>query len=89
MNLKLRNYEEALVVLETEHINSQSRAWPHTYVHWKILLLAFEFRNWHEVSGQIPRLFLAAPGSLLGRAPRGNVGTTKMGIFEERRAQDE
>lgn len=78
----LGGYENALLLLEEAHIISQPYAWPHVYVHWKMLLLAFEYKVWKELWGQIPRLFLAVPGSLLGKAPAGNVGSTKMGIFE-------
>ncbi len=80
----LKGYENALMLLEEAHLISQPYVWTHIYVHWKMLLLAIEFRNWKEVRGQIPRLFLAGPGSLFGKAPKGNVGSTKMGIFEER-----
>lgn len=81
---KIEDYEVALSILEEAHLISQPHAIPHTQVHWEMFCLALRFRNWKEVLGQIPRLFLAAPGSLLGKAPRGNLGSTKMGIFEER-----
>lgn len=84
INYLMNEYEKELILLEEEHLIAQPSALPHVYVHWKMLLLALKFRNWSEFMGQIPRLFLAAPGSLLGMAPRGNVGSTKMGIFEER-----
>jgi len=75
-------YEKALSVLEEAHLIAQPKAWPHFYVHWQMFLLAYKYRNWNEFLGQIPRLFFAVPGSLFGRAPQGNVGSTKMGIFE-------
>lgn len=78
------NYEKALLLLEEAHLLSQPYAIKHTYVHWKMLTLAFRHRIWKEFFGQIPRLLLAAPGSLSGKAPKGNVGTTKMGIFEKK-----
>lgn len=78
-------YESELTKLEQEHLEFQSQAWKHTYVHWRMFRLAFRFRVWKEVLGQIPRLILAAPGSLTGKAPKGNLGSTKMGIFEERK----
>ncbi len=78
------NYEMALSLLEEAHLLAQPHSWPHFYVHWKMLSLAFAFRNWNEFLGQLQRLALAIPGSLTGKAPRGNVGSTKMGIFEER-----
>lgn len=81
---KSKGYDSALTLLEEAHLLAQPFAGPHFYVHWKMFLLAFEFRKWNEFMGQIPRLFLAIPGSLLGKAPKGNVGSTKMGIFEIR-----
>ncbi len=78
------DYEGSLSLLEEAHLLAQPHSLPHFYVHWKMLCLSFTFRNWNEFLGQLPRLALAIPGSLLGKAPKGNVGSTKMGIFEER-----
>ncbi len=78
------NYEERLLLLEDAHISSQPYAWLHFLIHWQMFKLALEYRQWREVLGQIPRLILAMPGSWLGKAPEGNVGSTKMGIFEKR-----
>ncbi len=85
MDLQPNNYEDQLTLLEKAHLNSQPFAVPHFLVHWKMFKLAFRYKQWREVFGQIPRLLLALPGSWLGRAPKGNVGSTKMGIFEEKR----
>jgi hypothetical protein len=79
------NYSEALDSLEKAHLVAQPYAWPHLIVHWKMLMLACKYKNWHEFLGQIPRLILAIPGSLSGKAPKGNVGSTRMGIFEEKK----
>lgn len=84
MKLETHSYQEALKALEEAHLLAQPYCLPHFYVHLKMLVLAFTFRQWGEFFGQIPRLLLAIPGSLTGKAPRGNVGSTKMGIFEER-----
>lgn len=81
---KLKGYEDSMSLLEEAHLLSQPQAWPHFYVHWKMFALAYKFKNWTEFFGQVPRLLLAVPGSLTGRSPRGNIGSTKMGIFEER-----
>ena len=67
--------------LERAHILSQPFAWPHVRVHAAMLLFALRHGDWHEVAGQMPRLVLAAPASLLGRAPRGNTGGTNVGIL--------
>lgn len=81
---EVEGYGQALTLLEEAHLLAQPYAGPHVYVHWKMLLLAMKFKVWKEFMGQIPRIFLAAPGSLLGKSPKGNVGSTKMGIFEKR-----
>lgn len=70
--------------VSSTHLISQPYAVLHLYVHWEMFKLALKWRQWDEVIGQIPRLILAMPGSWLGRAPKGNVGSTKMGIFEEK-----
>lgn len=55
----------------------------HLLVHLEMFWLAVKYRQWGEVLGQIPRIILAVPGSLLKLAPAGNVGSTRMGIFEK------
>jgi hypothetical protein len=77
------SYELDLKKLEQAHLVSQRYAWLHLYVHWHMFRLALYNQDWVEFVGQIPRLLLAVPGSWTGKAPRGNVGTTRMGIFEE------
>jgi len=77
-------YTGALDALERAHLLSQPFPGPHVYVHWLMFRLAFRHGVYKEVLGQIPRLILAMPGSWLGKAPKGNVGSTKMGIFEEK-----
>ena len=64
-----QGYEVSLRLLEEAHVLTQPFAGPHFHVHWKMFHLAFEFGNWKELIGQIPRLLLAIPGSLLSRAP--------------------
>lgn len=76
-------YHEKLSILEEAHLLSQPYAVPHLKVHWEMFKLAYVHRVWPEFIGQIPRLILAMPGSWLGKAPKGNVGSTRMGIFEE------
>jgi hypothetical protein len=73
--------DAAWVALERAHILSQAFAWPHTRVHWEMFKLGISQRRWQEILGQIPRLVLAAPGSLLGKAPIGNTGRSTVGIF--------
>lgn len=78
------SYDERLLLLEDAHLLSQPYAMPHFFVHWEMFKLAFNYKQCSEALGQMPRLILAMPGSWLGMAPRGNVGSTKMGIFEEK-----
>lgn len=78
------NYSQKMGVLEDAHLISQPYAFAHFKVHWEMFKLAFFFRQWSEFAGQIPRIILAIPGSWLGKAPKGNVGSTRMGIFEKR-----
>ncbi len=68
--------------LERAHILSQPFAGLHVKVHVRMLGRAFRERRWREVLGQLPRLVLAGPGSLAGRYPRGNRGTTAISMFK-------
>ena len=67
--------------LERAHILSQAYAGPHLRVHWRMFTFAARKRDWRELAGLVPRLLLAGPGSLLGRAPMGNTGGSNVGIF--------
>ena len=67
--------------LERAHVLSQSFAWPHVRVHGRMFAFAWRRRDWRELLGQIPRVLLAAPGSWTGRAPQGNTGGARVGIF--------
>ena len=72
---------EAWRALERAHVLSQAFAGPHTRVHWAMFCFAYRRRDVREMLGQVPRLLLAAPGSLLGLAPLGNTGGANVGIF--------
>ncbi|HLT31433.1 MAG TPA: DUF3703 domain-containing protein [Myxococcaceae bacterium] len=67
--------------LERAHVLSQAYALPHLRVHARMFRIAWRRRAVREVLGQVPRLILAVPGSLLGRAPRGNTGGANVGLF--------
>jgi hypothetical protein len=75
--------------LEEAHVLSQPWALPHARVHWRMLVLAVRTRDRREVSGQLPRLFLAAPGSWAGRYPVGNTGRTAAGLMTSMPMSDE
>lgn len=67
--------------LEEAHILSQPFAGWHLRVHLAMLLLAVRIYDWQEIWGQILRLILAAPGSILGRYPVGNTGRSNVSMF--------
>lgn len=90
-NQELANYQDSLKNfqhdlswnhLKRAHILSQFFWKEHFFVHCLMLSLALKTKNLKEILGQIPRLMLAIPGSVFGRAPKGNVGTSDVGIFE-------
>lgn len=68
-------------LLERAHVLSQAHAGAHLRVHGKMFAFAWRRGDVRELLGQVPRLLLAGPGSLLGRAPRGNTGGARVGIF--------
>ncbi len=68
--------------LERAHLLSQPWAWPHTRVHLAMLRCAVARRDRHEIAGQIIRLAVAGPGSLVGKYPSGNTGRTTMRLTE-------
>ena len=68
--------------LRFAHIAAQPMAWQHLKVHFLMLSLAIQTSNKREFFGQIARSLLAVPGSLSGRYPRGNPGTSDVSMFE-------
>lgn len=75
------DFTSAWTHLERAHILGQFDWLAHFHVHVLMFKLGLKTRNWSEILGQIPRILLAIPGSLTGKAPLGNVGTSRMGIF--------
>lgn len=71
----------AWAALERAHVLSQPRPWLHVVSHWHMLVLGAETFDLREVVGQLVRLVVAAPGSALGRAPTGNTGRARVGLF--------
>lgn len=71
----------AYAALEEAHVLAQSNGLLHAWVHWHMLLLAWQFAEFPEIIGQLGRLAVAAPASWSGRYPRGNVGTTRVSAF--------
>lgn len=75
------NLNEAWRHLERAHVLSQRDAWPHVLVHARMLGFGLRRGDAREVTGQVVRLLVAAPGSWLGRAPLGNTGGANVGIL--------
>lgn len=73
--------ESAWRHLERAHILSQRWAWPHLEVHGAMLVTALSSGDVREVGGQVLRLVVAAPGSVLGRFPEGNSGRARVSMF--------
>lgn len=67
--------------LERAHILSQSSAWRHLCIHFVMFIYAIMRREIREALGQVPRMILAVPSSLLGLAPLGNTGRSSVGLF--------
>lgn len=75
--------------LERAHVLSQADAGAHVRVHLAMLAFGCRRRDLREVVGQVARLFVAAPGSWLGRAPIGNTGGANVGMFKPMPIPDE
>ncbi len=73
-HLQSNNYAAAWRHLERAHVLGQPFAWPHTYIHWKMLLFGIKIKNTKEVLGQIPRLLVGGVKSFVGKVPLGNTG---------------
>lgn len=67
--------------LERAHIMSQPAPWLHTRNHIAMLALALREQDRQEALGQMVRIVLAAPGSLSGRYPEGNIGRASVGLM--------
>lgn len=80
--LKEQRILDAWKSLERAHILGQFFWKEHFYIHILMFTLSLKTFNFKEAVGQISRLLLAIPGSLLRKAPKGNVGTIRVGIFK-------
>ncbi len=81
--LKLNDISSSWLHLERAHILGQFFWREHFYVHILMFYLSIRVLNFREAIYQIPRILLAIPGSIFKKAPKGNVGTSRVGIFEE------
>jgi hypothetical protein len=60
--------------LERAHIISQPLAVAHVRTHLAMLSYGWRRRDRHEIAGQLARVLVAGPDSLIRRYPRGNTG---------------
>ena len=80
--LAARNSDDPWPALERAHLLSQPWAWTHCRVHLAMLRLALGQRDRREFVGQVIRLAVAGPGSLVGKYPPGNTGRTTIRLTE-------
>lgn len=83
------DHDMAWQVLEDAHILSQPWVRPHVRVHVAMLALGWKTRDRPEILGQMFRLAVAAPGSLLGRYPTGNTGRANVSAFQAMPIRDD
>lgn len=69
--------------LERSHIVAQPFPVAHVGSHARMLWLAVQVRDRREMSGQVVRLLVAGPGSLVGRFPVGNTGRASVPLTAE------
>lgn len=69
--------------LERAHVLSQPWAWPHTRSHLAMLKQAVRDRDPKEITGQLLRVAVGGPGSLVGRYPVGNTGRARVAIMAQ------
>lgn len=67
--------------LERAHILSQPFALAHIRTHLAMLGFGVRTRDAREILGQLLRLLLAGPGSVVRRYPLGNTGGADVGAF--------
>jgi len=67
--------------LERAHILAQKKPLLHTVAHFKMLSLGIRQGDHREIFGQLHRLILAVPASLLGLLPTGNVGSSRVSPY--------
>jgi hypothetical protein len=67
--------------LERAHILSQPMAGAHVRTHAAMLSAAVRRRDRRELTGQLFRIIVAAPGSMTGKYPVGNTGGAGVSAF--------
>ena len=79
--MRRREWLAAEALLDRAHVIGQPSAVDHVRSHAWMLLLGWRKRDAREIAGQLWRLLVAAPASLLGKYPAGNTGRTNVSGF--------
>lgn len=76
------NLESAFYHLERSHVLGQSITTEHTKVHWLMLKIGWQKRDYREVFGQFIRIIGAATKTPFGIYPSGNTGGSNVWFFK-------
>lgn len=72
------DWQRCWTLLEDAHVLSQPWAWPHIRVHAAMLSAGWRAHDAREVRGQVLRLVVGGPASMVGRYPTGNTGRARV-----------
>lgn len=75
--------------IERAHIIGQRYPLEHTKTHWKMLSLGWKTNDLKEILGQVIRLLLGAPFSLINKIPVGNVGSSRVSMIKPQRIPED
>ena len=75
--------ERAWRHLERAHVVAQPYPVAHVGSHVAMLRMAVRLRDRREMAGQVVRIVVAGPGSLVGRFPEGNTGRASVPLTAE------
>ncbi len=76
-----RDWTSAEGYLDRAHVLGQPSTVDHVRAHVWMLVCGWKKRDPGEIAGQVWRLLVAAPASLLGTYPAGNTGRTNVSGF--------
>ena len=79
--MRRREWRAAETLLDRAHVIGQPSAVDHVRSHAWMLVLGWRKLDPGEIGGQLWRLLVAAPASLLGKYPAGNTGRTNVSGF--------
>lgn len=80
--IKSGDLSNAFGHLERAHVLGQSITMEHTRVHWLMLKIGWQKRDFREIFGQFLRIIGAASKTPLGIYPTGNTGGANVWFFK-------